>query len=1858
MKVGRRNKMTPDPFASEKSTNLADSNVQLPKAPLSEQITQTRALLLTTFQNQLAQPLTERLVSEKKGVPFLYIDNDPPQIAAIKKVVNCLYHAEQAAIAWEKTNYSSAWQKAVSAPKTLSMLNQLYKAVALLNDATPEIQTIVTNNYAILNPVFSSAYEIIQSYGWSPQMSDNEVIASANSVLDANEDAVMVTGNILSDREEALNASGASSESNNPLISVFTNLSQLLNVVADLQQPNLSTIEQRSKFEIMHHLLEKLDTIPFMNQLSLAGAGDSMAFKRLMDWLALIDDDDVDFTQKSMQGYITWANNYLPSFINYVDQLEQTNYLKSGLLSKDLFSALNRVKDTLAESPLTFNEKLITVESLAKTREAQIDVSQVAHVKAIVALEAQQRDIEIFVGILKKYAGQSFSAITEKDRHEIRQIYPNIQHCLAHQSLELEHELTNVLNERGGIEESSWTKWTLNKLGAGVGYFAPKNVVTTENNTWTQWTFNQVGANITYWVGSHVDKFIAAKNLLHSALDKQIDAEKLKMAVAENARDTLNGLDETPILERVEQQINKIKSDLSTESQLSVVNQGDIVAVKASSLKNLRGNIAYLQELQLSETVHKTRDAFSAVLKHRLNQVNAAYFTAEPPYDISPNESELVQQVKHLENSLLRLEQALQNFERLKWDDGYRENYRTLRMIDSSARELFKSIQLLSPEAKKYVTPVLQQLNAYGSVLSTVTQKNGDLSSLAQLQKMDTTIELNSDFSDKKITSAELEQTEDVMSSKQSEIANKEASFIPNYRAQIEEARAKLLKRLQENLATPFASKLTPQPNGVPFIHLNEDAPQVAAFKKVINSLYYAEKVLQTIEHINTKTELDKVLAMHQGVAAVSQLYKSLSHLTDAAPEVQNLVRDNYDLLEPVFNHVSEVFNNSAWLDSFKNGELGRFVGRGINAILPGNGQSFTVTRLFADFPSLLHQIREQMQSGSTITAEKLRISERRIKAIDSVIDMVAKDKISLVAIAHGRDAYEGLVKLSSLLAREGNELQKSTLHAYQQWVKESYPDLLMMLDDLEARYYLQPGILSKPISTQVDAMSQYINDISAKNTKYKKYGIKPIQLSADVAPKRAENLGERRQEQWIELFKIEQKKQAASNFFSILDKYQGKSFSDLSFEDRLNLKEHFVEIQQAMAYGNVALTNKLINAFNQSDTMLKLDQIVQQKTCIDAFLMQEEKACQLKIDVVTEALAQHRPFEPGEDARMLEQAHRDFYQQQKPVVESEQHVLTTIDESSIGTIRISLENIQKLELSFYVAKLREQFKEKTQSYLSPQVQQYLKQLDSHDLHVIDANEPSLVRQVKELENNLYHLQAALVQFEQLKTSDRLLAQAKIFVQIGHHAQELANSVQQLSPELKEQYGSLVEQMLSFSDKVQALDYKNAYTADMKKFLEDSRKKPTLWLTKGAKVFNAAATQLDDATALLKESYESYALREDEEEVADFDELNFSFSNNALVIGNKGILKRVYVDLANHMKQFEQNVDKLGQEIKNSEHIKQVVYGEFLVSLSQQEDALCLKPGTLLKPAMAAVNQFFLSMALELNMPFKEKLKLLNEKNFINIISDASKKKLNELELKFKAESGNPDLELQIAIKRDKINFLAKQKELFAHQDPLLVKCALLDSQFNAYLRNHMNESGRYLSSPIYEQYERALQTKYEKDKVAIVKENPDALSEWMIEWNRHNFAHYWFVSKGIEQLGHLQEIALKEQKEDVRDYIDRVIITVKNEAIPIALRGDMMKQLPHSASFNRNIGSLSNGMSHFDKFKLFIKTAASSVVEAINTGGNVFQIYEKKKAGNIIKNIEKFHTLKKELNSMKTSGVEEQKNPEETFSASSSTRR
>ncbi|MGC1181440.1 hypothetical protein [Legionella sp.] len=1733
--------MTPDLFKLDKNTPLAVNNSQ--SNSYYVQIVQARTSLLKTFQNQLAEPLTKQLVPEKTGVPFLHVNDNPPQIAAIKKVINCLYHAEEAGKAWEKTNFTSALQGVVTAPQTFSMLYQLYKSLAHLNEATPEIQSIILNNHELLSPIFSNAYKLIKSSGWLPQFSQTEVVSSANKVLHAHENMVVESNNIPTNSPAA--------ENNNFLISAFDALSELMNTVADLHQTTLSETERRSKFELMHAALEKFEKIPFVNQLSLKGIGDAQAFKSLMDWLTNIN-DNTDFMQKSMQNYIFWTNNHLPSLIIYIDELERNNYLKPGLLSSELTSALSRINSSLIQSSLKVDEKQFTLsdKSLIKLREERIDVSEVSNVKTIVALEKQHRDLDVFIDILKKYAKQAFSVITETDRYKIRQIYPQIQSALAHNSLELENELALILNEISKDEELSWTEWSLNKIGAGVGYFS------------------------TYLTSSQVDKFLAAQESLHASVEQLIKAEKLKIAVAENAREFLSDQGKTSIQNRVNQRISVIKSGLHDESEYKAkeIKAGELVAVKASSLKNLRGNIAYLQELQLSDSVHKTRITLTTELQRRLGRKEAAYFATNSLDILEKTTPEIVRQLKLVENSLLHLEETLKNFERLEWSQGYR-NYLTLYAIVSSARKLYSSVELLSPEARKYIAPVIKQIDAYG-ILSTVNQHNGDLSSLGQLKQVD--------IPAKTATSPSV---------KPSEV--KKESLIPAYIDQIETARTVFLQRLQETLAKTLASQLMPEQEGVPFAHLDKDAPQVAAIKKVINGLYHAEQSLRTLQHISTGSTLNKVSIAHQGVTAVSQLYKSFTHLIDVAPEVQNLIRDNYDLLEPIFSQVNNIFSDSTWFSSFKSSGVGSFVGYGINAILPENEQSFSLVQTFSNIPALLHVFTTYMQPESEIKAKDLKISQKKLKAINKILDGVATSKISLATFARGRSAYKGLMRILTLLGEESGNLKKNTFSTYQQWVHESYPDLLAMVDELETRYYLQSGTLSKSIAAQIDSLNQFINlKIDEFNIDYKDNKLEPVQLSVDFSQKRAESLGERKKLQWTELFKIEHQKQ------NINDSLQNKSSSDLSSADRKILKQQEVS------------------------------------------LIQQEKACKLKIDVITEAITQYKKIDPREDAKMLQEARNAFYAEQSPDIEKENRA-TSLETSSVST----LETIKKLDLPSYVAKLRTQLHEKMQSYFSERVQKNLKKLNENDLYIITSQDPSFVRQMKELDNNLYHLQAALVQLRQIKPEESLLSLAKVFAQIGHHAQHLITNIKNLSPELKEQYGSLVEQVMKFSKEVLSLDYKKAYTPDIKLALEGEETDASAWLGGTGNILQTIAIKADDARAFLKERYAQNNLNDN----VDFKALNARFTKmhtpQIPIKTLKSSINKVYVNLVDQIKKFDETIGQLGSEVKNIPRMKEIVYKEFLVQLSQQEDTLYLKPGTFLKPAMAAVNQFFLATALELDMSFNEKLNLLNEVNFLNMIGSETKKELAQLTEKLKSETTNSDLQLQVELKKDKLDFLTQESKLLDQHDQLIVRRALLDSQFEVYLRKEMKQMSDCLNSPILEQYEEAFQHYYFEHGPSLAKkESPDLLS-WINNFKQLNQGNYWLVSEGIAQVDKLKEIANKDQNVEVKNYLKSLIASAKNEEVSIETRAETIKKLPSSSTFNRSISALSDGANLWDRFKQFIETAVSTLTESLRTGGGISEIYNKKKTEKIIQNIEKFHTLKKELGSMKAEGDEEQKN-------------
>lgn len=115
----------------------------------SEQLASTREKLLKQFQLQIETTYEDQLKpfdSIDEGEPFIDVESNPPQIAAIKKFINALYHAEEAIKKWEDMDTSSYSGQVLALKQAFDGVSHVYQCLALLNDVTPEIQTLVANN--------------------------------------------------------------------------------------------------------------------------------------------------------------------------------------------------------------------------------------------------------------------------------------------------------------------------------------------------------------------------------------------------------------------------------------------------------------------------------------------------------------------------------------------------------------------------------------------------------------------------------------------------------------------------------------------------------------------------------------------------------------------------------------------------------------------------------------------------------------------------------------------------------------------------------------------------------------------------------------------------------------------------------------------------------------------------------------------------------------------------------------------------------------------------------------------------------------------------------------------------------------------------------------------------------------------------------------------------------------------------------------------------------------------------------------------------------------------------------------------------------------------------------------------------------------------------------------------------------------------------------------------------------------------------------------------------------------------------------------------------------------------------------
>ena len=1822
---------------------------------LSQQITEARLQLLEILKSQLDGLITEQLKPQEQGVPFIDFAGDPPPAVAIKKVMNCLYHAEEGLKIWEKISEGSLWDKAKAAPQGVSALLHVYKALAMLDDATPEIRWIITENYHVLAPIFSQTYEVVKESGWLSEFIAMDTTDKASNVIDQGLD-------FLGPDLEKWNES-------NPLISTFAKISQVMETMTLLQSKTLTEQEKQKAMKEIDELLTDLDNNAFIHQLKLSDFEDSKVIDSLLGWFQNIQEDGFDFTKKSLEQYVDWSNVYLPKLVLIADQLERQNYLKSGLLSADLCSKaddLSRQINEVLDSDTVFNisDRVVTTELLIPSRDRQIEASQIKCVRTLLTLEKQQSAAAEFFKILEVYKGQSFAAISEPDRVLLRQLYPQLQMTLAHADLGLENKFTINLNKPGPEEHSARTK------------------------SWWQMTKDGVGYVTNFVINSDVDNLLKTKEFVGRYTTEQIESEQFKITIAEKARQKLLSpvrLDKNPSKEEITKRIEVLKKALGSPDLDEIIPEV-FTPVKPSELSNLRGTLAYFQEMNFSVSVKDTRDAISTLISRHLAEEDQAYFSTTP-YVINENEPVIVVQIKKIENSLFELETALKNFEKSNLNYGVAIHLQSYLAIAGAANQVKKSVASLAPDTQKILASVLPQVTGYGSTLSDTSHQATDLPALGQL-KQDETLAVD-EPEIKQVT----EKEESAVDTSLDKLA---------YAKQIKEARTSLLSKLQSSLSQPLSTSLTPQTQGVPFINIENDPPQVAAIKKMINSMYYAESALTIWHNIDTKNDshLGKIAAAHQGVAALSQVYKSFELFTDATPEVQNLIIENNDLIQPILDGAKGLIAGAGWTRQFDSlgfaDTIGSILGRGVKAIQPGSdSQTSSIVHMLSELPSLMNDITTSLRGEEDTSIDTFKISEDRITAISQVLEVLFEENSSSINLLKGPKAISGLLELSNNFSTANTELQTAWMMTYQQWLKKSYPDLLAMLDEVESRYYLKPGTLSAPITLEIDRISDKLNE---KIKSYPQSTLKPIELSFDLADKRVMHFIKRKEGHYLELFQLEDQEKAALVFFDILNKYAGKSFLDIDPSDRAELRNSFAIIQLDMANSNLDVANKFVHAFNQLETNppeqwkgidISIDQVLKQKSSVHKHLLQRQKSIQLKIDVVDHAIehinAQNYIKQPPglkENSRnnLKENYLSSRAHQIKNVQPGELKITET---SSLHSVRGNISYIQNLKLSSQVELMREQLKTLTQTGFSDRLLKHLEKPESQPLHLIKENDPKMVRQIKEIENGLYHLETALNHFENMRKDDNLVTQVRALIEITTAAQQLNGVLKDLLPELKEHYGPVTANLIQFAKAIKSIDYNRQDWNDLLVVLDTTKKEllkretpqdpritkaffeyyghkepeapgviPESAIKKGlrlgVKYTHLASPQLEMARQHLHTRYptvfgeQPYVIRsftraqlaDEHFMTAAMDKIKSSLEKN---YGFNPSTLKVMLDLIKQTQRAGvQSAELTGMANKlvtdDFIAIKKRVYKALIAELSAKEDDLCLKPGTLIDPVMTTVNQLFLSAALEIDMPFNNKLALFDDKRYINKIIDKINQDIALLDGQLIADPDNENLKFQIDVKKDKLDFLtAKIKSFNANE----IKGDLLDMQFEVFLRNHLNE--QIIKKPIVEQYEAEVRKHYEQHKndFLAAEDCEKSLPQSLKDFEKNHIGNYIIVYEAYRKL-HNFSLKLPAKNQDVKDYIVSINQEITNGKFSIQDRASRVLNLPNDITFVSKLSSSDKGTGFLRQFAQFIERAVTSIIESATSGQSITYIYQQKKIDQSIKNIERTIDYKEELNTIK----------------------
>ncbi|KTD79349.1 hypothetical protein [Legionella waltersii] len=1932
-----------------KSGESIDASIKL-----SEQIANARDKLLKRFQSQMQTTYDGELTpfdSYDEGEPFIGFGSSPPQIAAVKKIINSLYHAEQAVKQWEEWDTSTSIHNALSIEQGAKRVARVYKGVthvynslAFLNDATPEIQALVSRNYALLEPVFANVYALIKENGWESQFSSMDVVSSANTVISQ--------GARYLSKEEGTD----------PVISFFTNLNDLLTQVVQYQKASSDKEEQRAQ---LNKLMAQLESNPLTKGVSLQSLQESQSVDSLLSWLKTLRESDFELNESAINKYVSWANQSLSGLIVFTDKLERSNYLQAGILSDPLCQGIDRfsveVNHHLESSQLESLDKVEMTSSFVSVREQSIHQEQQVHVQNYNQLMGNQEAARDFFNLLENYKGRSLEDIPEHARETLRNLYPKVQEAIAHVNLELDTRLVEVLNQTGPDQ--------LPYQGY-VSYFS------------------------SFIVSAEVDTIIGKREEVSHFLSQQLLSEDYKLYVAEVACAKLDGNEQNlSIFERVSQRKIEVGNELVSSSDSDEIPR-ELVAYKASNLKNLRGNFAYLQELGLSKTVHALLVNASTLIRKNLNEQEQSYFTSLP-HPIKPDDPDYIQQLKSIENALCNLEFALVAFEGLERNQSYWQTTRSLITLAQAALQVKSSIAVLSPTVRKTLAPILSNISNVGATLSAMNGRENNTTELSSLK--DQPIEIveeasitpeqidklhsnrknayinllevehhqnsakqffetlsryaersfaeitpedaailranfsriqsewnfvNLDMANElvhvlnrleqqdsdlpivstlqpsavlaeqtqldryilkqhklaeinfSVTNQELEKggiaaahllTKEYMENEQSllkigfeeQIINRKqigpGELTPafNLAGDIATARQNVLNLLKSNLSPAITNQLVPNPNPkeVPFIiNVDNDPPQLQAIKRFINSMHHAEIAARKWNQIqyNPNSFIDQAIMVKQGLHVVSEMSIAIRELSEIGPEINDLLKNNYDLIAPMMEGASKLITENKWMkfahgnDRSKIEAFASILGQGVNALNPGllsSSTSQTLVEFLTSVPRYINTM-STMLDKSAASDTPLVFSPDKLKGMTAFFDLYLENKQSLNNYLHAGNGMIGFVQLYTMFSQERDTFYRTGAIRYQSFLKDNYANVLAFLEEVEVKNYLKPGTLTTPFQQQIEELTQTMNTYFG--SKEKEIEEPTFKIPEDIPSQRLGHLRDMRYSYWEKLGHLSIGKTEATCFFEVLSHHKGKVLSDLSKEELKTLREQLFRFQDSLAAVDAQVTNHLITQLNQlenseaviPDNPLAIDRLLGLKESLNSHFTHERASTEFKVKVINVAIQSLGSI--SEDALNVEKMQHEQWQINYKI--QLRHApgpgeLTPTPASPVPSLSNYLSSLQEVKLSERLHQLADQFRSAVKASMSDKVIEQLGSPKKQGLYDVQPDSPTIVKEIQLVENAFVRMEQSLLSLESMKKDGNLFAQATVLVALAQDARELSNQFNQIGPELQQQYaaiGSKVQAMCSYVGSLKSqidsqVPFKEPETPSQKPPGEQQGKKSSGFYQLSSEYMKTVSSKIDQYVAYLDLTYthlEGNSLSSPEEAVLPTQDINE-------VLELKDIVQQLSEMLVKlKMKGAESNAKLINQLIE----FKKRAYGEALYNLSKLEDELYLKPGTLLDQGVEGINDLFKGVALELdNLPFELKLELADESNYLTLVKERTEQEIGAIKKNLEQSPEDKNLLLQLDLKKDKIDYLDGKLKNAPKGD--IRKSELLDAQFNVLIKRAVSEY-QFNTPEIKIEYERAFKVFYQANKNELLakdaKHIDQALGQMIEQFKQENNANYFLVDKTIKKLMAFQRLLPGEEKQnkDIKNYINKQLLFLigTNEDGQLGIssitdRVQFIKELPKNSEFKENIYSVNTGSNFFNEINVLLKTFKFIVEKGVKSFSEISTIYHENKIKEIV---------------------------------------